>query len=305
MVETVFVGRRGGVIVGYWAARPTMMGVPVEKRTQDYDIEFEELPSDHPDVIAFLASRAPFPPVRSMSDREWEALAERSARQEAEGKRLNLAMLGFQVVFTQLETAMSCLLHSLIDGRQSQVAYAIYYSITGFGGRLTAVGNALEQWTKENKGQKDLSIKWSVFEKAARTVATVRNTMAHGAPLVVNGGYVRLTSPPFDVLHVGWPIADGSTPGYSAADLERTVGEISQLRQLTDDFNNYITAYRAGSPASPSIFLALSDRMTPFDKTGPDTQKKPKQKSRHRPSPAKRRMEAMKRHAKRGKNENP
>lgn len=305
MDETVFVGRRNGVVVGLWSGRPVMMDVPVEKRTQDYDLTFEELPDSHPEVIAFREARPALPPdlLRPLSDREWRAQAERFAQQHAEGERLNLAMLAFQRQFTELETAMSALLHCLVDGGKSQIAYAIYYSITGFGGRLTAVGNALEQWTRENKQQKDLSVKWGAFAAAARRIAQVRNTIAHGAPLTINGRDVRLTSPPFDVLHVGWPMADGSIPGYSAANLEHAVGEILQLRQSADDFNNYVSALRTGSDVLPGMFRALSDRLTPFEKTGLVTQKKPKQEPHRRSSSAQRRKEAIGRSTRRGKND--
>ena len=55
---TVWAGRRAGMIVAQWSQRPAMAGVPVEKRTQDQDLEFEELPDDHADVVAFMAAQA-------------------------------------------------------------------------------------------------------------------------------------------------------------------------------------------------------------------------------------------------------
>ena len=61
MTETVFVGRRAGAVVGVWRARPTMMDVPADKRSQDKDIVFEEISGEHSDVVTFAARPMPVP----------------------------------------------------------------------------------------------------------------------------------------------------------------------------------------------------------------------------------------------------
>lgn len=62
----VFVGRRGGAIIGTWSTRPVMMDIEPRKRTQDADVQFEALPEDHNDVVAFRNRPPPaFDPVKA------------------------------------------------------------------------------------------------------------------------------------------------------------------------------------------------------------------------------------------------
>lgn len=76
-MATVFIGRRGGVVIGRWSQRPTMMNVPTEKRTQDADVSFEEVDESHADVVQFAADQAerlkpkpkPDPRLKALEDR--------------------------------------------------------------------------------------------------------------------------------------------------------------------------------------------------------------------------------------------
>jgi len=83
--KTVFVGRRGGEIVGVWSERPAMLGLPRETRTQDADLVFEEVAADRTDVVAFAARPAPVPEASDI-ERRVAALEVEVAALKAGGK---------------------------------------------------------------------------------------------------------------------------------------------------------------------------------------------------------------------------
>jgi hypothetical protein len=258
----------------------------------------EELPEDHPEVVEFR-SKHPIHPemLRPMTEAERKRFRELQARLDAEHVRIRNATLAFQRGFIELETALTCLLHAILDGKKSQIAHAIYHSTPGFHGRLIMVGNALEQLIREIKEIANLRNIWKTFDKHCRTVRDVRNTIAHGTPLTLNGKHARLTSPPFDVLKVGWPVSNGSTPGYSADDLEKHLKALPVLCGCADEINRYIYAHRSGE-SLPEKYHALEACLTPLGSLCPDAQKKPKQKRQPQSSPASRRKQAMARRAK-------
>lgn len=76
---TVFVGKRAGGIVGIWDRRPATMDVEAGKRAQDDDLEFEELPATHADVVAFSGRLPPRLSGKSTEQRLAELEAEVAA----------------------------------------------------------------------------------------------------------------------------------------------------------------------------------------------------------------------------------
>lgn len=66
--DVVYIGRRGGTVVGFWRQRPVAMDVKKEDRVQDEDIDFEEVPYDAPEVEAFL-TRPIAPRARTVEEK--------------------------------------------------------------------------------------------------------------------------------------------------------------------------------------------------------------------------------------------
>lgn len=85
-----FIGKRAGRIVARWDHRPTMMGVPPDKRTQDHDLTFEEVPDDDPDTQAFLDAQSER--IRAVFTKP--SAEQRLAALEAELATLKLARAG-------------------------------------------------------------------------------------------------------------------------------------------------------------------------------------------------------------------
>src|SRR5262245_6351507 len=163
-----------------------------------------------------------------------------SARNEKEHEKLNGAILTHHRGWVQLELALSALLYEIlrVEPRSSHLAYAIYYSPTGFEARAAQVNNALIQLISENASLAALEPRWSSLDRKINKARTMRNIVAHGAPnnLVLRGKtHVRLTSPAFDVIRMGRVVLKGQIPGIGVGDLITAVERLPRLIECIDD----------------------------------------------------------------------
>jgi hypothetical protein len=78
-------------------------------------------------------------------------------------------------------------------------------------------------------------------------IARTQDKGAHGTihTLVIEGkNHVRLTSPAFDVIRVGRPIAEGKIPGITADSLRRSNEKLAKLTLCVDHINRIVVAAR-------------------------------------------------------------
>ncbi|AOO81230.1 hypothetical protein BHK69_12820 [Bosea vaviloviae] len=152
------------------------------------------------------------------------------------------------------------MLYSALNLPHSQVAYAIYFSPSGFDARSEIVDNVLKQFMFENGELGSLRNLWDrVFLKVQRA-RKVRNTIAHASPqtLVINGrSHARLTAPAFDVIRLGRKIADRQIPGLTASDIAEAVQTAHFARDRVDEVNRVFEAFYRERPVLPQRLLEL------------------------------------------------
>ena len=220
------------------------------------DYATEELPEDHPEVIAFrekhpIAKELLAPPT-------WEQIQrtrEESERNAKEHEAIKAAVDAFNRGFSNLEISLSALLYNAIHLPSSQVAYAIYFSPTSFDARVQLVDNAVIQIVSENEEKlKDLMPLWSAIVEHLDKVRRLRNAIAHGNQLTVafqGKNYARLTAPAFDIIRVGRKIADGKIPGLGSNEVKEGLKRLRRANECIDLVSGIFEAFYEGNPALP------------------------------------------------------
>jgi len=126
-------------------------------------------------------------------------------KEEAE---LRKAIIAHLIRWSELEIALSALLYIIlhIEPVSSQIAYAIYYSLTGFDARRMMIAKVIDQFVLENPKLNDILLFWGSINVALSDARKIRNVVAHGSPLRISHHkktHVVITAPAFDVLRVG------------------------------------------------------------------------------------------------------
>ena len=225
----------------------------------------EFLTEDHPEIIKYReAHPVPEEMRKPFSKKDLQRLWQDSKRVEREHTELRNAIWAFNQRFSELEIALSTLLYEAIhaEPRSSKIAYAVYYSPDGFHGRIALVDNVIKQLIFENGGLSDLTEQWNILFKNFGGVRKMRNTLAHGTPitLLIRGrNHVRLTSPAFDVIRVGRPLAStGDPPGLKTDDIRDGTSKLRWLADRVDEVNRAIDAFHQNEPkAFSERFAAL------------------------------------------------
>ncbi len=234
--------------------------------------EPDPLPDDHPEVLAYRSAH-PTPEFVAPTKEEWEKI--RLAQQEIEQdkKKLQNLMLHHFQWWAELETALSLLLQEILNIRPPghNLARAIYFSLGGFDARMTMTTKALEQFIhdqvaadrKSNQQLETLGSLWGKMNSHMRGARGTRNNVAHGqiGNLPHGGKYhARLTSPFFDPIKQGNPLAKGSLPGMGTKDLEAAITLIRKLIGFVDRMNEAIRAFHQFGPKTFPETIARLER---------------------------------------------
>lgn len=224
---------------------------------QDKAKEF--VPDDDPELLAFKAKH-PVTDVPPLTPKELARLATESQKLGAERVAMTSATARFHELFSGLEVALSALLYATINRPDTRVAYAIYYSPTGFDARVGIVENAVLETVLEVPTLRRLLELWPTIRKGINRSRNLRNAIAHGSQLVhhINGKmHLRLSPPAFDVIRIGRVIANRQIPGLTANDLKVGAQKLIWAIDRVDEVNRLLTAHYAGDPALPERFLEL------------------------------------------------
>jgi hypothetical protein len=237
----MFVGRRSdGSIYGTWTCLPP----------GDIDHpNVEELPDDHPEVLAFR-DRLPIPPslLTPPSREAIEASHRKYQSNERELRELDAVVLHHMKLWSELETALSTLFYEILhtEPRSSLIPYVIYYSPEGFDAREKIVDKTLRQFLRENPKSSAIEPHWDRIHDELNKAREMRNKIAHGAPLILGirgKNYVRHSPPAFDVNRVGNLIPTGTIPGVSVEEISRANKKIIKLVECVDAINRAIAAF--------------------------------------------------------------
>ena len=223
---------------------------------EDGSLRTEELPDDHPEVVAFI-SRMPVLTQAHMTKEDHDREDRQMKEAEADTSKLQELMLTYVQIWAELETALSALLYTVlaIEPRSSQIAYAIYYGLSGFDARMNTVGHALVQWLDERK-DKELDVlrgHWETIADKLSTAKNKRNAIAHSTIQTLiytdgNGKRVRraLISPmPFDVIRIQREIKDkGKARGMDVNEFNMALRRMAELRAAIDALNHLIESHR-------------------------------------------------------------
>lgn len=228
----------------------------------------EQLADDHPDVVAFRkAHPTPKELLEPLSVEDIRRLDADSKRIATEHDAIRQAIAAFHQGFSMLENALSALLYIMINQPKSQIAYAIYYSPTGFEARSDVVENALIQVATENAPLADLRPLWKEISDGLRRSRILRNAIAHGSPVTMNirgTSHARYSPPAFDVIRVGRVIAKRQVPGLTANDITQGNRRLRRLRDCVDQVNRLIHAFYDGDPSLPRKYDSLRVSLTKF-----------------------------------------
>lgn len=213
----------------------------------------DPLPETNPEVIAFrekMASRfgSPPPPI---TPGEAKRQTQNWSRLDKEHKEISGAVLAFNAGFTELEISLSTLLYCLINIPSSQIAYAIYFSPTGFEARVEIVNNTIQQVLSENPKLEALSILWKRIYKKIDPARRLRNALAHGTQQTIHirgNAYARFTPLAFDVNRLGRQMATRQIPGFTASDITGGSNKIRVTVEHIDHVNRIIKAFYDGDP---------------------------------------------------------
>jgi hypothetical protein len=239
------------------------------------------------------------PPI----EEDWKKLAEQADRVQRETEEITAATTAFRNSFDSLELALSELLHAIVDGQKSRVAYAIFYSVNSFEARTYMVENALLEATGENARLALLAedTHWHYIANKIRKMRDIRNAVAHGTPKIfsIRGKLVaRLTTPIFDTIRVGRPLAKGTVPGLGAKDITLGGRPMQRITMCVDAVNRVVCAARAPrDPTLPRRLHELATHLQALHNLYPSAPNEPKPKRRPQPSAASRRKAALQRRA--------
>jgi hypothetical protein len=225
----------------------------------------EFLPDWHGEVAAFRAeSPTPLELLKPPSEKDIQRMAQDHQRIEREHTAIRSAVQRFNGLFSELEIALSALLHQTLNGPQHQLAYAIYFSPTSFHTRAEMITNVLVQLASKNKKLTRLIDLWPEIEKAIDSARNLRNAIAHSHNLTILVGrkrHVRLAPPAFDVLRLDRKIASGSKFGLTANDITRGCTDLSWFIQRIDDVNRLVCAFYAAVSLRSKFDALKSDLM--------------------------------------------
>jgi hypothetical protein len=222
----------------------------------------ELVAEDHPDLVAYIKAH-PIPPemLRPLTEQERAEAQADWERVRKEHDEIQQAIWRFNGLFSQLETALSCLLYAAIHQPKTQIAYAIYFSPNGFDARREIVDNAVQQIVSENERLKPLLPLWAIINDKTTGPRNTRNKIAHGMPgtlIIRNKKHVRLTSPSFDQIRIGRPVRAGRIPGLTASDINAASDRLIWLRERIDEVNRLLfTHFEDGNPTLPEKFAEL------------------------------------------------
>lgn len=223
----------------------------------------EEVSDDAPEYVEYLKN---FPSGFLVMTPEQAAQAESKAKKsKQEENEIHLAIETFNKLFSSLESALSLLLHSILNAK-GEVAFAIYYSPTSFDARAEIVGNALFQIAVENPKLGTLVDIWQQVGKKIDRVRRLRNAIAHGSvsTLLINGKqYVRLSPPIFDVIRLGRTVDKGQVPGLSTHDISGGIAKLREAADFVRDVNGIVQASWVADPKLSEKCGALWDRVKP------------------------------------------
>lgn len=178
---------------------------------------------------------------------------------DEEHSQMQAAILQFHRRFSELELAASALLHAILDGRNSKVPYAIYYSVNSFEARIGIVQNALIEFVSEHKDDLGVIIEescWPYMASKIRKVREIRNALAHGTPHTLSIGnkpYVRVVPPVFDVIRISRRVANREIPGLKWTDIWEGGKPMVPMVDCLDHINRILTAYHQHGSKSPTL----------------------------------------------------
>jgi hypothetical protein len=216
--------------------------------------EPDPLPDDHPEVVEFF-TKFPLPKIVPLTDKQRQQMRREEEAQSAEFHELRNLMLNHFHVWSQLEMALSALLYVLlnIQPKSSHIAYAIYYSPSGFEARRKIIDDAVIQFIKENPDIESLRNHWNDINRYLGLARNKRNIVAHGSPLklTIRGkNYIRLAPPAFDVLRIWNKTTAGTIPGLSTKNLSDAICQVQQLQECVDSVNKFIDAFQENDSES-------------------------------------------------------
>ena len=244
---------KSGVIIGHSITK------------QSEDTEF--LPDDHPELVKYFSQ---FPPgfLTPPTPDEWRQIRTEQKRIDEEHEQIRAVTVAFNLRFSEPELALSALLYVVFNKPESHLAYAVYFSPTGFDARVEIVENSLLQIISENKALAELEAPWAKLRKRIDKSRNLRNAVAHSSPIThAIGGkkYARLSPPAFDVIRIGRVLANRQIPGLSLNDLRVGCHKLAWAHDRVDDVNRLVAAFHADDGSLPEKFRELEENLNKQD----------------------------------------
>jgi hypothetical protein len=224
-----------------------------------------------------------------------------SASTSAQLEELEREARRFLNLLSNLETALSSLLHAILNGKKSDVPRAIFFSVNSLEARVNIVENALLESISENRRLNRLGAKgvWPYIAEKIGDARKLRNAIAHGVPQIsIIGGkyYVRWLAPIGDVIRINRAFAKRQIPGVATAELIRGFTPLPHIILCVEAISEIVSASRRSRNRALREKVALLDgRLTALRSLYPVAPKHPRPPRRHQPSSASRRKEAMRR----------
>jgi len=249
----------GGKLIGVYTN-------PQHNRDGSLRTEPDPVPDDHPELVEFMG-HMPKLTQAHMTAEDFKREKEDQEKVDREIPQIQQLALQHIQAWAQVETALSALLHTVINGQKSHIAYAIYYGLNGFDGRLTIVSNGVIQLINETKELEVLRDDWTAIAAKLISARDNRNTFAHGTIqiLIYNKRKEARISPlPFDIVRLGWEIKKKGRPkGFDLNEFARVVKREWILAECLDAVNTIISQHRQFGPATfPKTTPELADRLT-------------------------------------------
>lgn len=214
------------------------------------DTLYEFISEDDPDLKAYLVAREiPEALTKPLTAEDLARLSQEQTALEKEHADLSNLQLATYRTWVEMEQSLCALLYVIlnIQPRSSHIAYAIYFAVTSLEARTDIVHHALTQLISENKGKlRDVEAAWTFVRDSLRGPRTIRNKVAHGAPLTLairNKKYARFCPPPFDQVRVGRKIQEGQIPGLTTSEIRRSLKTVNQMINLTDAINRVVDEF--------------------------------------------------------------